>query len=675
LFPFLAVGPLLVHAKRPAREEAREACESTNLTLKLGMMRGYGPIDGYSRNSGCGYKCGRKTFRWDNGPQGFGDDVKPGTTTQWPAALTVSAAFDTSLAYEWGVAMGEEFWGKGTEMLEGPGVNIARVMKNGRNWEYMSGEDPVLGSAVLPRVIDGIQENVMAIAKHYILNNQEEHRQDVNAVVDEVTFMELYGPPFEAAAKNAAGFMCAYNLVNGVYACESEQTLKTVLKGYYNLTGFVVSDWGATHSTGFAINSGLDIEMPQAQHFTEDKIRRLLDSGNISMARIDDACVRILSGYYALPEAKRRPCGGGICIDANVSTPEHKALARRLSAMSTVLLKNEGDLLPLRRSEPLRIALIGPDARAPYSGGGGGGAVVTDAVVSPLEAFREAGLDVVYEEGRTGESAAAVARAVDVAVVFGSAPATEGRDRANLNLTGNIEEIIPAVAAVQKRTVVVLSVPGSILTDWRGQVPAILTNFLPGEQVGPALVDVLFGTVPPQAKLPVTFPKAENDQGMTEEQYPGVKTDRFVLQANYSEGLLVGYRWYDKHAVEPAFPFGHGLTYGKFEYSNLAVVGRKISFAVKRIAGVGCDTPQLYFAFPGADADARKPKKVLRFFQKVCYAEATVSYEYADRDVSNWDVNRKAWIVSPGRYGIVVGSSSQDIRLTGWFEVPSLLVI
>jgi len=239
----------------------------------------------------------------------------------------------------------------------------------------------------------------------------------------------------------------------------------------------------------------------------------------------------------------------------------------------------------------------------------------------------------------------------------------------------DIESIIPAVAAVQNKTVVIMSVPGPILTDWRQEVPAILTNFLPGEQVGHALVDVLFGIVPPQGKLPITFPKKENEQKMTEHQYPGVFVQGHPRpQVNYSEGQIVGYRWYDKHEIKPAFPFGHGLTYGKFSYSDLKIRGRKITFAVKRESGTGCDTPQVYFGYPAAASDERKPNKVLRYFQKVC-ADQKMSFEYEDLDVSNWDTTQKRWKVTPGEYTVFVGASSQDIRITGLFIVSSPFIV
>lgn len=216
-----------------------------------------------------------------------------------------------------------------------------------------------------------------------------------------------------------------------------------------------------------------------------------------------------------------------------------------------------------------------------------------------------------------------------------------------------------------------MSVPGSILTDWRDKVPTILSMMLPGEQMGNAIADIVFGAVAPQAKLPITFPNKENEQGLTTEQYPGVKTAKFNLQATYSEGQIVGYRWYDKNKVKPAFGFGHGLSYGKFAYSDLKVAGNTISFTAKRTSGSdsSCDTPQIYFGYPDAATNAKVPVKVMRYFKKTCDAEATISYDYTNRDVSNWDTSSKAFKVTKGTYTVYVGSSSQEADLTTTFTV------
>jgi len=763
LLSLLAVGG-------PPHPDAKSACAAMNQSMLIEVMHGFGEIAGYSRNSGCGYECGRKTFRWDNGPQGFGDGSPAGKSTQWPSTLNMAASFDPVLAGEWGDAMGDEFWSKGTNIQEGPGINIARIENNGRTFEYLSGEDPVLGGTLVTPLIDGIQKHVMAISKHYILNNQETDRSGVNEIVDEKTIMELYLPPFGKAAANSAGYMCAYNRINGVWACENPETVKTMLKGYYNFSGFVVSDWGACHSTVASINAGLDIEMPNGDHYNDEAIGAAITNGSVTVDQLRDSCNRIMSGWYNLPVDKRYPCDGGNCIQNNVSTPEHKALARKVSAQSTVLIKNAGGLLPLDATKKLKIVLIGHDATSPYvSGQGSGGVPTSNMLVSPLAAFQARGADVTYEPATTVAAAVAAAKAADVAIVFGSAHSGEGHDRKNLyfdghdavqyktthsqdanncstlvngiigsgffkskkntnvgdcckacwhesnciaftvnsgtcflkdnadpeeNKTGRVSGIIPgrhpnphphppsppspsgaqiedvivAVGAVNKNTIVSAVVPGQILTDWRDSAAAILVPFLPGEQYGNAIADIIYGSVIPQAKLPLSFPNHANEQNMSVHQYPGVPTAEYKYQATYSEGQINGYRWYDKHNVKPAFPFGHGLTYGGMTYSNLATTGRTISFEVQ---GTGCDTPQLYIGYPSAATDPKVPKKVMRYFQKVCAtatnanAASTITYTLTDRDVSNWNVATKKWSVTSGNYAVYVGSSSQDIRLTG----------
>jgi beta-glucosidase len=401
--------------------------------------------------------------------------------------------------------------------------------------------------------------------------------------------------------------------------------------------------------------------MPEGNFYTEANIRAALAAGNVTTADIADSCQRILLGFFSLDPAKRHPCGGGVCIDRNVTTAAHKALARELAAKSTVLLKNEGGLLPLAKG--LKLALIGPDAMKPYTGGQGSGSVVTNMTVSPFTALTAEGVSVVYDAGATAAAAAAAAASADVAIVFGHASSGEGHDREDLTLDGNTDSIVAAVAAANPKTIVYMAVPGSTRTDWRASVPAILVTFLPGEQMGPALVDILYGATPPQGKLPVTFPVGENDQGMTPEQYPGVPGNGFTRQANYTEGLLIGYRWYEKAGFVPAFPFAHGLSYGTFSYEPLTVVGRVISFAATA-SGAGCDTPQLYLSAPTAATDPLLPVKVLKNFLKVCSSQA-VSFTVSDADVSIWNVTSSQWEVVRGVYGYSVGSSSADISFTG----------
>jgi beta-glucosidase len=747
-------------AAASAEASAKAACAKLSFSMKVDMMHGRGwmspgsEIDGYGRNTGCGGTCGqgRTTFRWDNGPQGFSDNSAGGTSTQFPSQLNMAATFDPALAKEFGVAMGVEWWDKGTNILEGPGINVMRIPYNGRTFEYMVGEDPVLGSTMVGPVIDGIQQNAMAVAKHFILNNQEFDRHGVNEVVDEKTLMELYSPPFETAAKHqVAGYMCAYNRVNGEYACEQPDTLKSLLRESYQFKGFVVSDWGATHSTSKALASGLDIEMPGSKWFNEANFKAEMGKKQVQTGQLDEACEHILQGFYQLPPSHRVPCSETkSCIDKNVSTAEHKLLARKLAAASTVLLKNDAavgaaaaagmgaGLLPLDPKKPLTIALVGPEAAKPYvAGGGSGGVKDSNVLVSPLAAFTARlgkHVTVVHASGCLNgkpdpKGAVAAAAAADVAIVISSARATEGWDRENLDLhvlrcdgkdaldsngierslnneqwspnkemlelrekdmyagaasfldmrmrgvsmmqwpedagmTYSMEELIKDVAAKQPNTVVAMAVPGPVLTTWRPSVKAILCAFLPGEQYGNALFDLVYGSVAPQARLPVTMPLTANDQKMSEEQYPGRKTGQKEgmqghREAKYTEGQIVGYRWYDRHDVQPAFPFGFGLSYAAFTYSNLRVEGRTVAFWVHRTGASGCDTPQLYVSYPTAAEDHTVPVKVLRYFRKTCAAATEVTYTLSARDLSTWDVERGAWVQLTGVFGIHVLAAAQ----------------
>ena len=680
-------------------EDAAAACNAFNLTTQIGLMHGWGwqskdpQYHGYSRNSGCGDTCGPAGFfRWDNGPQGFADQAGAGLSTQWPSTLNMAATFDPDLASRWGDAMGGEFWLKGTNVQEGPGANIARIEKNGRTFEYISGEDPVLGRTMAVPLLLGQQKHVMAIGKHYMNNNQETDRSGVNEIVDEKTMMELYWPAFEAMAPHVAGYMCAYNRINNEYACENEVTLNTMLKGYANFSGFVVSDWGATHSTSKAINAGLDIDMPSPIFFSEELIQAAIDVGNVTTAQIHSTCMRIMSQWFKLPKDKRYPCDGKVCLHHNVSTPANKALARELSAKSTVLLQNNHRLLPLQPSENkvLKIALIGrgASAEAYTAGTGSGGVQNSPQMVSAVAAFSTIPhVVVVYNNGSNVDSATACAAAADVAIVFGAARSGEGHDRADLLFHQNYplapsapttEDIITAVGKVQSNTIVVAVAPGQILTDWRHDVASILCVFLPGEQYGNALSDIVFGKVSPQAKLPLTFPNKDNEQGMTVEQWPGIPSTQFKghNRVVYSEGQINGYRWYDKHQVQPAFPFGHGLTYNDGStFSNLRLDNntRRIQFEVNVPGNGTCDTPQLYISYPGAVISSTVPTKVLRYFEKVCRNNEAVqiAYTLTDRDVSEWNVNSKTWGIVTGEYMVHVGSSSQDIRLLGSFQVLS----
>jgi beta-glucosidase len=630
-------------------------------------------------------RLGIPPINMNDGPQGFRDNNSPQTTTAWPSGLTMAAGWDVDAMLEWGTGMGKEFYDKGSNVQLGPGLCLARVPRNGRNFEYLSGEDPYLGYKLVQPVIKGIQsQKVVANAKHYILNNQETNRNAVSENVDERTRFEMYYPPFKGATEAGVGsVMCSYNKINGAWSCENPITLAHDLKIATGFEGYVMSDWGATHST--SIMEGLDMEMPGAGHMNSDKIKAGLGNSTITNAAIDDSVTRILQAMFAVGvmdepasawDAKK--------LLNNVTTDASVASVRKLSALSTVLLKNDGDVLPLPADKKIAVIGFGTDGAVVHAGGSG--SVVASYIATPFDGINAAagsGATVTFNNGTDLVAAAAAAKDADYAVVFVATLSHEGGDRASLSLddgctvdkfgqckgnNNNQNAMIEAVTKANAKTIVVASVPGAILMPWSGDVAAILTNFMPGQQAGNAIADVLFGKVNPTAKLPITMPNKENEQNFSPAQWPGLPDPSKPAYANYTEKLEVGYRYYDAHNVQftTGFPFGHGLSYTTFGYSNLKTQGRTVTFDVENTGKVtGGEVAQLYLGFPKA---AGEPPLVLRDFEKVTLepgASQTVSFTLPADATNVWDADAHAWKAITGDFGVVVGSSSRDHRLTG----------
>jgi len=460
--------------------------------------------------------------------------------------------------------------------------------------------------------------------------------------------------------------MCSYNKVNTVYACENNYTLNTVLKGMWGYPGWVMSDWGATHSTVLAANSGLDQQMPDA-YFFGAPLKQAISIGQVPAARLDDMVVRILTPMFAVGIFDN-PQTGNLNVDSR--SPEHTALARQLAAAGTVLAKNDGKALPLS-SQVNQLAVLGDDAKTkPVYSGGGSGRVIASNLITPYDAIvARAGSSVNVSYAASGDLAHAVAlaEASEAAVVFVGTSSSEGSDRGSLLLSEADTKLIQAVAAVQPRTIVVAHVPGSLaMGAWAASVPAIVIAWLPGQEDGNAAADILYGDVNPSGRLPVTFPNTPSDNPVgTQQQYPGVND-----QAAYSEQLLVGYRWFDAKGVTPLFPFGHGLSYTTFTYSTLSINGRQISFQVKNTGRFdGSEVAQLYIGFPSS---AGEPPKVLRGFQKIKLGQSvqqTVTFTLKDEDVSVWDTTSHKFVLVSGTFNVYVGASSRDIRLTGTLTV------
>jgi beta-glucosidase len=569
-------------------------------------------------------------------------------------------------------------------------VNIDRVPMNGRNFEYAS-EDPYLAGQTGAAVIRGIQsQNVIATVKHLAANNQETNRMTVSADVDERTLHEIYLPAFETAVKQgkAGAVMCSYNQLNSVYACENPALLTDVLKKEFGFSGFVMSDWGATHSTVAAANAGLDMEMAGSNNgqYFGDALKTAVINGQVSMTRLNDMVTRIVrsafaDGLFDHPAAAE-PDG----FAAVVNTPAEATLARTIAEQGTVLLKNKDGLLPLD-GQGKKIALIGQAAGAAgaeqaYGGGGSSHVPLAGAVpvVSPQQGITQRGAangdTVVYADGTSVADAVAAAKAADVAIVYANDSETEGTDRTNLGLNYGTcslvacaqfpvsqDQLIGAVAEANPNTIVVLNTGGPVRMPWLGQVKSVVEAWYPGQEDGNAAAAVLFGDVNPSGKLPETFPVSENDlPTQTTAQYPGVNG-----HASYSEGLRVGYRWYDSQNIAPLFPFGHGLSYTTFSYSGLRVSrtasGASVTLTITNTGTrAGAEVAQVYLAAPAA---AGEPPKQLKAYQKVFLNPGqarSVTVPVDSRAFAQWDTTKHTWLITPGTYQVLVGSSSRDIR-------------
>ena len=614
------------------------------------------------------------TFIWkmQDGPQGFRTTDKTGgfgTSTAWPSAMAIAASWDTDLAYRWARSMAKEFKDKGANVQLGPGIGIARVPTAGRNFEYLCGEDPYLGALLVQPVVKGIQENgVIANAKHFVNNEIEDNRKKVSANVKERVQFELYYPPFQAAVQaGVLSVMCSYNLVNGVHACQNAETLSH-LRDDMGFSGWVMTDWLANPATVASVHAGVDQEMPLGLHYSEEALLKALTSGDISISEIDKSVHRILTSMFTIGLFDSPPSGDP---KSNVTSDEHNALAREIAGKSIVLVKNDNDILPLNTASSSLgdcIAVIGDSST---SSGGGSGHVEAAYTISPADGIANAlsgtTTKVLYNTGVNIAEAASIASQCSTAVVIVATTSSEGSDRPSLSLGDAQDRLVNAVAAVQPRTIVAVGAPGAVLLPWTDSVAAVLIHWMPGQEYGNALADVLFGVINPSGKLPVTIPNYDNEVAFTPDQYPGVGNPP---EAIYSEELLIGYRWYDAKNVNPKYPFGFGLSYSSFRFDSLRVSkvadgAVKVTVMVKNNGSVaGTETIQVYVQFPEA---AQEPPKQLRNFKKVylqAQEEQQVSFNLLQSSFSVWNSDQHKWEVIAGEYQLLVGSSSRNIVLS-----------
>ncbi len=599
----------------------------------------------------------------------------------FPSAAGVACSFDTEMMYAMGETLGNECQAENVSILLGPAVNIKRSPLCGRNFEYFS-EDPLLAGEMAASYIGGVQsKHVGTSMKHFAANNQETRRMTISSVVDERTLREIYLTAFEIAVKKAqpSTLMCSYNKINGTYSAENKWLLTDVLRREWGFKGYVMTDWGAmTDNRARALEAGLELEMPASGGINDKMIVEAVNSGTLDEKVLDHAVELILTEVFRYVENRDETA----VFDRDADHDRAVAVARE----TQVLLKNNG-VLPLKKGA--NVAFIGAFAKEPRYQGGGSSHINAHRVVGAWESANARGIqNITYAQGYEIESgdridehmlreAVETAKRADVAVVFAGLPASfesEGYDRTHLHMPKCQNVLIYEICKVQKNVVVVLHNGSPILMPWADGVSAILESYLGGEGVGEAQIDLLYGDYSPSAKLAETFPKALTDTPCYG-SYPGGQ-----MTVEYREGLYVGYRYYDTVQKEVLFPFGHGLTYTTFAYSDLKTAkkvaekdGLKLSVKVKNTGGYdAAEIIQAYVAPP--KSRVYRPVHELKAFARVFLKageEKTVELEACPRAFEYYDTAFGGWRAESGTYTIEVGASSRDIRLTAAVEVVS----
>lgn len=694
-------------------DRAALVLKQMTLDEKISLLHGTGmkelspmsPLAVHS-NGGAGYvvgvqRLGIPDIQMSDAAYGIRNSGENGRySTALPSNLAGAASWDLDAAYEYGALIGRELRAQGYNMSIGGGVNLTREPRNGRTFEYL-GEDPILAGEMVGHIMEGLQaQHVIGDIKHYAVNDQESGRNAVNVNIDKRSMMETDLLAFKIGLResNAAAVMCSYNRVNGDYACENKYLLTDVLKKDWNFKGFVLSDWQGTHSTVKASAAGLDHEEP-GEYFYGDAMKKAVQSGHVPMAELDEHVRRILRSVFACGVVDDPPKKSVVDVMSGFET------AQRIEEQSIVLLKNDPAVLPLDASKLHTLAVIGAHSDVGMISGGGSaqvdppggnaimppgkGATTWQAHIwfptSPLKAIRAKapGVKVQYDPGSDVSSAAALAKTSDVAIVFAYQWESEGMDLDSLSLPEHQDDLIAKVAAANPRTVVVLETGGAVTMPWADQVSGILEAWYAGSSGANAVASVLFGDVNPGAKLPLTFPKSDADLPRTTvvkppeasttkdgdpDAWKKIAAGLPAFQITYDEGLKVGYKWYDAEHKQVLFPFGYGLSYTTYAYSNLKVTpGEKVrvNFTLTNIGNrAGAEIAEIYAALP---ANAGEPPKRLVGWSKVKLNPGETKEVMVEIDpeyLSIFDVDQNKWQLIPGDYEFFAGGSSRDLPLT-----------
>ncbi len=718
--------PVYLDETKPVEERVEDALSRMTLEEKVRILHAQ------SKFSSAGVpRLGIPDIWCTDGPHGIRPEVlwdeweQAGWTndscTAYPALTCLAATWDRSLAESYGISIGEEAKYRRKNVLLGPGVNIYRSPLNGRNFEYM-GEDPYLAGKMSAQYVRGVQSNgVAACVKHYALNNQESHRHTVDVHVDDRALYEIYLPAFKAAVQEGGAWaiMGSYNLYKNQHCCHNQYLLNDILKGEWGFDGAVISDWGGVEVTSEAISNGLDLEYGTwTDGLTEGKSNvydtyhlalpylELLRSGEADVKTLDEKVRRVLRLQMRTNLSANHSTGRFVC-------PEHSAVARRIGDDGIVLLKNDG-ILPLDTTGSKKILVVGENAIKKLTVGGGSSSLKAQYEILPLEGLQaalEGKAEVKYERGYVGEvlnsyngvstgqdlsdsrtpeqlvnDAVAAAADADYVIVFGGLNKSkhqdaESADRLDYSLPYGQDALVEALAEVNANLVFVNISGNAVAMPWLPKVKAVLQGWFLGSEAGNSIADVLTGRVNPSGKLPFTFPVALADGPISSErQYPGIKREgEKVYDEYYTEGIYVGYRWYESRNVPVLFPFGHGLSYTEFEYgeaklsASALAEGRtlEVSVPVKNVGKMaGAEVVQLYVSDPECSVD--RPVKELKGFGKL-YLEpgetGVLKFTLGTDDLAFFDAGKHEWVAEPGVYRVLVGASSADIRAEAEFEL------
>ena len=704
---FAQQKPVYLDASKPLEVRVEDALKRLTVEEKVAMLHAQ------SKFSSPGVpRLGIPEFWMTDGPHGIRPEVlwdewnQAGWTNDscvaFPALTCLAATWNPEMSMLYGKSIGEEARYRNKTVLLGPGVNIYRTPLNGRNFEYM-GEDPYLASRMVVPYVQGVQQNgVAACVKHYALNNQEINRHTTNVIVDDRALYEIYLPAFKAAVQEgkAWSIMGAYNLYKGQHACHNQYLLNDILRGEWGFDGVVVSDWGGTHDTDQAITNGLDMEFGSwtdglangssnayDNYYLAMPYLERIKSGKVGTKELDEKVRRILRLAFRTTMDVNRPFG-------SILSPEHYEAARRIGEEGIVLLQNKGGVLPIDLNKVKKIAVIGENAVKMMSRDGGSSEAKSKYEVVPLEGIRKYVADrieVDYQPGYSSTASKSVndslhteavkaAKGADIVLYIGGMNKNlhmdcEGVDRESYNLPYEQDALIADLSVVNPSLVAVMVCGNAYAMPWHKKVPAIVQAWYGGTEAGNAIADVLFGEVNPSGKLPFSFPvKIEDNAAHAFNAYPG---DGETVE--YKEGIFVGYRWFEKEKIKPLFAFGHGLSYTSFDYGKIALDKKTIKSTDNITVTIpitnsgnreGAEVVQLYIM--DMESSLPRPLKELKGFKKVNLAPGEtvkVNFTIGKEALSFYTPERHEWVVEPGKFQILVGTASDDIRSSATFRV------